>query len=199
MGKEKIVLVGGGGHAKVIIDAIQNSEEFSIHGIVDPSLPQGSGVLNVEVLGGDEKLESLFKEGIINAFISIGSVGNYETRKKIYHNLKNIGFRLPVIIHSKAIVSKHVLLGEGSFVAAGAVINPGVKTGKNVIINTSSSIDHDCEIEDFVHIAPGAILSGGVKIGEGTHIGIGANIVQYIKIGKNCMIKSGELVKKNII
>jgi|SRR3989338_1307293 len=197
--ENKIILVGGGGHCKVVMDAIESSGEFNIYGITDPSLPMGTSVLNRKVLGGDDILPELFRKGIKHAFIGVGSIGNCDIRKKIYNNLKDIGFRLPSIIHPKAIVSKHVEIGEGSFIAAGAVINAGTKIGKNAIINTSSSIDHDCEIGDFVHVAPGAILSGGVKVGGNTHIGVGAKVIQYLAIKENSFIKAGALITENIL
>lgn len=196
--KKAIVLVGGGGHCKVVIDAIKSSNKFIISGIADPNLPKGKAILGIKVIGADNILPKIFKQGVKKAFISIGSTGDCSVRREIYNNLKGIGFNMPVIIHPKSIIAKDVKIQEGTFVAAGAVINPGVKIGKNVIVNTSSSIDHDCLIGDFVHIAPGVTLSGGVRIGEGTHIGTGAVVIQYINIGKNCMIKANELVKRSI-
>ncbi len=197
MAKENIVLIGGGGHAKVVIDAIKASKKFNIYGIVDANLPKGKSVLGTKVIGKDNLLSEIFKDGIKKAFISIASIGNCQTRKKIYSNLKNIGFQIPVIIHPKAVVAEDVLLGQGTFIAAGSVINPGVRTGKNAIINTSSSVDHDCSIGDFVHIAPGVTLSGGVKIGDETHVGTGASIIQNIKIGKKCLVRAGQTVIGN--
>lgn len=194
--KKKIMLVGGGGHCKVVIDAIESSGEFKICGIVDPSLPKGKSVLNIEVLGKDDILPELFKKGIEHAFIGVGSIGNCDIRKRIYKNLKDIGFKLPFIIHPKAIVSKYAEIGEGTFVAAGAVINAGTKIGRNAIINTSASIDHDCEIGDFVHIAPGATLSGLVKVRDHVHIGTGASVVHCVTIEKDTFIPAGKLVYK---
>lgn len=192
--KKKIVLVGGGGHCKVIIDATRKQKEFSIYGITDSKLRKGTEILGVPVLGKDDMLREVFKKGIKYAFISVGSIGNCSIRKRIDEKLHQIGFKLPVIIHSKAIVAKDVEIAEGTFVAAGAVINPGTKIGRNSIINTSASVDHDCEISDFVHIAPGVTLSGGVKVGSETHIGTGANIIQCVKIGRGCMVKAGTLL-----
>ncbi|MFH1395321.1 MAG: acetyltransferase [Candidatus Omnitrophota bacterium] len=193
--KQKLIIIGGGGHAKVIIDAVLAGDEYDIHGIIDQKLEKGTKVLGVPVLGADSILPELFGEGIKNAFIGVGSIGNCDVRRTICEKLKNIGFNLPVIIHPKAVVAKDVEIEEGTFVAASATINPGTKIGKNVIINTSSSIDHDCRIGDFVHIAPGAILCGTVSVGEGTHVGIGANIIQSVKIGKNCFIPASRMVK----
>lgn len=198
LGKESVILVGGGGHGKVVVDAIKNSDEFIVYGIVDLKLPKGTSVLGVRVVGTDKLLPQIFKNGIKKAFISIASIGNCDIRKKIYANLKGIGFELSVIIHPKAIVAEDAEIGEGTFVAAGAVLNPGVKIGKNVIVNTSSSVDHDCRIGDFVHIAPGVTLCGAVRVGEATHIGTGANVVQCLDIGKNCMIKAGTLVRRSV-
>ena len=194
---KKIILVGGGGHCKVIIDAIRKSKEFDIIGITDPLLV-GQKISGIPVLGNDDELHSLFKEGVKYAFIGVGSVGDCTARKNIDANLNRIGFELPVIVHPKAVVGSDVELGKGTFVAAGAVINPGVKTGMNVIVNTCASIDHDCVIGDFVHIAPGATLSGGVSVGDETHIGTGANVIQNKKIGKRCMISAGFTVFRDV-
>jgi UDP-perosamine 4-acetyltransferase len=196
--KKKIVLVGGGGHCKVVMDAIKNFQKFSIYGIVDKNLPMGKLIGGVKVIGADDMLPKLFEKGIRNAFISIGSIDNCEVRKKIYAQLKKNKFQLPIVIHPKSIVAKGVEFGEGTFVAAGAVINPSVKIGNNVIINTSSSIDHDCKIGDFVHIAPGVTLCGSVTVGDETHIGVGANIVQNVKIGKRCIVGAGTTVRYDL-
>ena len=196
--KKTIILVGGGGHCKVIIDAIKKSRKFIIYGVIDKNLAKGTSILGSKVIGRDNMLPMIFKQGIKNAFISVGSTGNCGIRKKICDNLKNIGFKLPIITHPNSVIAEDVKFGEGTFVAAGAVINPGVKIGKNVIINTSSSVDHDCEIADFVHIAPGVTLSGNVKIGSQTHIGTGTKIIQGLSIGKNCMVKAGELVRRDV-
>lgn len=196
--KKELVLIGGGGHCKVVIDAIRNSRKFSIYGIVDKNLPKGKLIYGVKVIGADDALPELFKKGIRNAFISIGSIGNCEVRKRIHHKLKNLGFRLPVIVHPKAVVAGGVKLAHGTFVAAGVVINPGVRIGQNSIINTSSSIDHDCTIGNFVHIAPGVTLSGSVSVGDETHIGIGANVIENINIGKKCFLRGGTTLSEDI-
>lgn len=196
--ERRIILIGGGGHAKVVIDAIQCGKKFKIWGIVDPALRKGNTVLGIPVIGNDSVLPKIFKEGIKYAFITVGSIGNCSIRKKIYDNLKKIGFKLPIVVHPKAAIAKDVELGEGTFVAAGVVINPGTKIGKNVIVNTHSSVDHDCLIGDFVHIAPGVTLSGGVIVKDEVHIGTGASIIQRINIGKRNMIAAGYVVRDNL-
>lgn len=195
---KKLVMVGGGGHAKVVIDAARNSGEYDIYGIIDPRLKIGESVLGINVVGDDDILEDIFKKGIDHAFISIGSIGDCGLRKKMHEVLKGIGFRIPFIVHPRAVVARDVEIGEGAFVAAGAIINPGTKIGKNAIINTSSSIDHDCVIGDFVHIAPGATLSGGVCIGDETHVGTGARVIQCLTIGRRCMVGAGQTIRHDM-
>ena len=198
---ERIVLVGGGGHCKVIIDAIIKSGKYDIEGVVDPELREGvDEVLGVPVLGDDDELFDLYTRGVKDAFISVGSVGDCSLRRSLYKKVSKIGFNFPVIIHPGAVIAEDVKesIGKGTFIAAGAVINPGTHIGENVIINTRSSIDHDCEIGDFVHIAPGVTLSGGVKVGAETHIGTGANVTHYRNIGRKCMIKAGALISKDM-
>ncbi len=197
MNKQKLIKIGGGGHAKVIIDAVLAEGKYDVYGIIDQKIEHWTEILGVRVIGPESTLTEIFKKGIKNAFIGVGSIGDCSVRKNIYKKLKNIGFKLPVIIHPNAVVARDVAFGEGTFVAASATINPGTKVGKNVIINNSSSVDHDCNIGDFVHIAPGAVLCGTVTVGEGTHIGLGSNIVQSVNIGNNCFVNAGVLVKND--
>jgi len=196
--KENVILIGGGGHGKVVIDAIKKGDEFTVHGIVDTIIPKGESVLGVNVLGNYDMLGELRKKGFKNAFISFGSIGDCSARVEAYNKLKGLGFNLPFIVHPSAIIGNGVVFEEGVFVAAGTVINPESKIGKNAIINTSASIDHNCVIGDYVHVAPGVTLSGKVIIGDGTHVGVGATVVQHLTIGKKCMIKANGLVSKNM-
>ncbi|MFH1846207.1 MAG: acetyltransferase [Candidatus Omnitrophota bacterium] len=198
MDKDRIILIGGGGHCKVVIDAIRLAGKYEIEGIIDPGLEPGSDIMGVPVLGGDEILTEVYNKGVKNAFIAVGSVGDCTARKLIYEKIKGIGFDIPVIRHPKTVIAPDVELGEGSLIAASVTINSGTKIGKNAIINTSSSIDHDCRIGDFTHISPGTVLSGGVKIGDFSHIGAGSVINQVISIGDECIIGSGSVVTRGI-
>ncbi len=191
--KDKIVLVGGGGHSRVVIDAILKKGNYSIVGVVDndPALEE---VSDQRVIGDDSSLLGIFDSGCRKAFICLGSIGNTAIRRKIFVLLKKIGFIIPVISHPGTIIGNHVEIGEGTFVAPGAVIGTGSKIGRNVIVNTNASLDHDCELGDFVHVAPGCTISGGVVIGNDTHIGLGSCIVEYKSIGANSFIGAGSIV-----
>ena len=196
--KNTILLIGAGGHCRVIIDTIQNRKSFKIAGIIDIKEKIGEKVCGVPVIGTDEDLHKIFKNGCKQCFISIGSVGNPGLRIKLYKKVKKIGFNLPLIVHPSAIVSESTKIGCGTFLGAGVIINSGTVVGENCIINTGAIIDHDCLIEDNVHMAPGTVLSGGVKIGECTHIGVGSSVLQYLKIGKRSLIGAGSIVTKEI-
>ncbi|ADA66518.1 sugar O-acyltransferase, sialic acid O-acetyltransferase NeuD family [Thermotoga petrophila RKU-10] len=195
---EKIVLVGGGGHCKVVISVLKESGNFEIVGISDLKGNLEKEILGIPVKFTDDDLPFLFKEGVKNALVTIGSVGNPEKRVKLFEYLKSIGFKLPVVISKHAIVKENVTIEEGTIVMPGAIINPGTKIGKNVIINTGSIIEHDCVIGDHVHVAPGAVLSGGVIVDSETHIGAGAVIIQNIRIGKKTIIGAGAVVVRDI-
>lgn len=195
---KEIVLIGGGGHCKVVIDSIRKSNKYNIIGIVDTKVEQNKLIAGVPVLGGDDKLKKVFSKGVKKAFIAIGSIGDCDLRVRLYKFVKKIGFELPVIIHPSAVIGEGIIFEEGAFVSAGVVINPYVKIGRNAILNTSSSIDHDCVIGDFVQIAPNAALGGGVTVGDRTHVGIGASIMQGIDIGRDSIIGMGAVVRHNI-
>lgn len=196
--KEKIILVGGGGHCKVIIDILEFNGYYSIAGISDIPDKKGSIISGYNIEFSDLDLERIYDKITKNAVISIGSIGDLEIRKIIYDKLKKIGFHLPKIISKQAIISKFSTISDGTVVMPGVIINSGTDIGKFCIVNTGSIIEHDCEISNNVHIAPGVTISGGVKIGETTHIGTGAIVIQGIKIGNNSVIGAGSVVVKNI-
>jgi UDP-perosamine 4-acetyltransferase len=193
---KRIVLIGAGGHSKVIIDIIKSRNEYDIVGITDKF--NRENVLNIPIIGDDNILDKLYNDDVKYAFICIGALGNMSVRNVIYNKLKNIGFKLPVLIHKSAIVSNYVNIDEGTCVMPGAIINPEVHIGKSCIINTGSIIEHDCIIGDNVHISPGVKLAGGVKIGNNSHVGIGSSIIQNKVIGNNVTIGAGAVVIKNI-
>jgi len=195
---ENLILVGGGGHCKSVLDSIQSSNKFNVVGILDLEENVGSFINGIEVIGTDKDYEKIFFRGIRNAFITIGSIESTIVRERVYSKLKLIGFEFPIIVDSSAIVSSNVIIGEGTFVGKGVIINISSKIGHNCIINTGSIIEHDCSIDNFCHIAPGATLSGGAQVGRSTLIGINSTVIQGIQIGNNTIIGAGSVVVKNI-
>ena len=194
---EKIILVGGGGHCKSIINSINDLKQFEIVGIVDKKHKECLG-LDIDIIGSDEDLNSLYKSGIKNAFIGVGSIGNPNIRIKLYNLLKGIGYSFPIIIDKTAIVSSNSMIEEGVFIGKGAIINTNAVIKKQCIINSGAIIEHDCKINEFVHLAPGATLSGGVYIGKRTHIGTNSTIIQNINVGNDVIIGAGSVIVKNV-
>ncbi len=195
---KNIVLLGGGGHAKVIISVIKELGEFNIVGIADKKEKIGDTVLDIPILYEDRELQKLHDRGIEYAFVTVGSIGNPVVRVKLFNVIKGIGFKIPKIISKYAIIKEHVEIGEGTVIMPGVIVNPESKIGKNCIINTGAIIEHDCIIGDHVHIAPGVTLSGNVKIGSGSHIGTGASVIQGIEVGENVIIGAGAVVVSDL-
>ena len=198
MDREKLILIGGGGHCKVIISQLRKLARFEIVGVVDNYKPVGSSVLGVRVVGQDTDLESFYKKGISYALITIGSVKDNAKRYQLFKKAGEIGYEFPVIVSPVAVMDESVVIDEGTVVMPGCVINVDVSIGKNCIINTGAIIEHDCKIGNHCHIAPGVHLSGGVEIGDLSFVGIGGTIIQGIKIGKNVTVGAGSVVLADI-
>lgn len=196
--REQIILVGGGGHAKSVIDAIKGQNQYDIVGILDVSDKLGEELEGIKVIGVDEDLHHYYQRGVKNAFITLGSVGNPTLRIKLYNRVKSVGYRLPNIIDKSAIIAQSVQLGEGCFIGKAAIINSGSIIGNNTIINTGSLVEHDCAIGSFVHLAPRSTICGSVKIADNTHVGVNTTVIQGITIGKGSLIGAGSIVLKDI-
>ena len=193
----KIIIIGGGGHAKVLISIIRKTNKYSILGYTD--ICDKGDLLGVTYLGTDEILKRESKYGKFDLALGIGYVKTAEVRIHLFHKMKDAKFNFPVIISPSAIVNEDVSIEEGTVVFDLAVVNSGSRLGRGIIVNTNSTIEHDCRIGDFVHVSPGATLSGGVEIGENTLIGTGANVIQCVKIAKNCIIGAGSTIVRNCL
>jgi len=192
-----IIILGGGGHARVVIDALL-ARGAVIEGLVDPALVAGAeGALSVRVLGGDEALDGRDPSSVLLAN-GIGSVQSTERRRARFEHFRALGFRFAHVIHLAATLARDVELAEGVQVMAGAVVQSGASLGLNTLVNTRASLDHECRIGDHVHVAPGATLSGGVVVGEGSHVGTGAVVIQGVRIGRHCVIGAGAVVLKDV-
>lgn len=186
-----IIVIGGGGHAKVLISTLllQNRR---IIGYVDLNSAQHS-LLGIERLGDDNAVfqHSPAEVQLVNG---VGSIGSTQLRRSLFEKFNAKGFSFAGVIHPAAFVAREVDLENGVQIMAGAVVQPGTWLGKNVIVNTGASVDHDCIIEGHAHIAPGVTLSGGVSVGEGSQIGTGASVIQGIRIGSRSIIGAGAVV-----
>lgn len=192
-----VIVLGAGGHAKVLINALQLCS-VQVLGITDPdSALVGQAVLGVPIIGTDDELQN-YSAGEVLLVNGLGSVGLPLARRRLFDEYRKLGFAFATVIHPAAVVGADVEIGEGSQVMAGAVLQPGVCIGKNVIINTRASVDHDCQIGHHTHIAPGTTLSGDVHVGVGSHVGTGVSIVQGVRIGDGSLIGAGSVVLKDL-
>lgn len=196
---KKVVGLGAGGHAKVVLEILRANPDLQIVGMLDSNQElRGEKFSGVTILGGDDLLQDLIKQGVDHAFIGVGTAGNTRPRQKLYDLAKNMGFHFVSAIHPQAVLSPSAQIGEGAAIMAEAVINPEARLGHNVIVNTRAVIEHDCVIGNHAHIATGALLAGGVTVGEGSHVGIGACVRQGLQIGRDAVVGAGAVVVANV-
>ena len=188
-----LLIIGGGGHAKMCIDIIQQDKSFEIAGIADANSTINSSVFHIPVISRDDSksIDLLIEQGLKNVVLGIGAVLNHSSRKTLFDFLKSKDLFVPNIIHPTASIEPSAVIGEGNQIMQGAIIGSDVQIGDNCIINSSAIISHDTKIGDNVHIAPGAIIAGGVTIASNTVIGMGVTLFLGIKIGENVMINNG--------
>lgn len=192
----RIILLGAGGHARVLVAALR-SQGKSVGGCVAPEPPGTEWPADIPYLGDDAALDGLDRAGIwlVNG---VGSTASADVRRRLFETTKGWGFRFATVVHPAAAVVAPVRLGEGAQIMAGAVVQTGVELGDNVIVNTAAVVDHDCRLGNHCHVAPGATLSGGVSVGEDAHVGTGATVIQGIRIGRGAIVAAGAVVVRDV-
>lgn len=195
---KKLVLIGGGGHCKSVLDVALRSGEYSEIVITDPVLTKGTRILGCPVVGDDENLPTLRKQGFGSAFITVGSIKNTGLRELLADKASEAGFEFPVIKDMSALVSDYARIGEGTFIGRNAVINADSQIGRHCILNTGCIVEHECRIEDFAHISVGAILCGTVRIHKSSFVGAGSTVIQGISVGENTVVGANSTVIGNV-
>jgi sugar O-acyltransferase (sialic acid O-acetyltransferase NeuD family) len=193
-----VIVYGGGGHGKSVIDTIRSQNIFQIHGIVDDGLSSGESVMGFPILGGNDILPELFIQGIRLAVNAVGGIGDIASRRKVFHKLAANGFACPAIVHPSSVIEQSVITSAGIQVFPQTYIGSEVQIGYGVIINTGAVVSHDCILDDYANISPGALLAGGVKIGKGTLVGMGVTINLGINIGNNARIGNSATIKADV-
>lgn len=186
---KQLIIIGASGHGKVVADIARQTGHDDIRFLDDNTDLKCCGGYPVVGKSGD------FADFNCDFFVAIG---NPVVRQRISERLEEAGKRIAILIHPRAIIAENVSIGIGSVVVAGAVINPYATVGKGCIVNTCASVDHDCKVGDYVHIAVGSHLCGTVFVGNGTWIGAGATVSNNVSICSDCMIGAGAVVIKNI-
>lgn len=189
-----VIVIGNGGHAKVLTEILLLNKQ-TIIGFTTPK--KEINPYHLPYLGDDNCIFNYASSEVL-LVNGLGSTENTNLRKQLYNQFSSVGYTFSQVIHPRAIVSSYASLGEGVQIMAGTIIQPFTKIADNTIVNTKTSIDHDCIIGSHCHIAPGSVLSGGVEIGDSTHIGTGSTIIQGIKIGEHVLVGASSLVLKNV-
>jgi len=195
--KAPIIVVGTGGHAAVIADAIREADEFQIVGCLDDHRPVGEAALGVTVIGRIcDARACATQTGSVNFAVAIGD--NW-MRGQVFERLAELESRalFPVVKHPSAVVSRSSEIGDGTALLAQSVVGPGCRAGRGCIVNTNASLDHDSELGDFSSLGPGAITGGRVKIGRYSAVCLGANVIHRISIGANTVIGAGATVVRD--
>ena len=192
----ELVLIGGGGHCNSVIDVIKDTREFNIRCIFENK----DRVLikrDIPYVFGDEKIVEYIGSDV-QFFVTIGQIKSSLKREKMFNLVKLSGGDFATIKSKHSYISEASLVGEGTFIGHGAIINCNVNIGNNCIINSKSLIEHDVSVGSHCHISTGAIINGSVQIGDRVFIGSGAVISNNVKVGSGAIIGAGEIVKQDV-
>jgi sugar O-acyltransferase (sialic acid O-acetyltransferase NeuD family) len=193
-----VVVYGGGGHGKAVIDLLRALGVYRVIGILDDGIEIGETIMGVPVLGGAEALPELFAQGVRLAINAVGGIGNIAIRIKVFENLAATGFVCPAIIHPSAVVEPSAVLAPGVQVFAQAYVGSEAQLGFGCIVNTGAIVSHDCRLGDYANISPGAILAGEVQVGAAALVGMSATINLRVSIGNYARIGNSATVIRDV-
>ena len=197
--KQKLILIGGGGHGKACIDVIENTEGYEIVGILDVADKVGQSILNYSIIGTNDLISHLAKRSDIAFIITVGQIKSAGIRKAIFQKLLDNKAKIATIISKNATVSKYAKIGEGTVIFHGAKINADAIIGDNCIINTAAIIEHDAQIGQHSHISTAVVVNGTCQIGQEVFIGSNTVLANNINIANNIVIGAGSVVYKSLI
>ena len=198
MKTQRIVLIGGGGHAKVLAEVIRSmGAAFELIGFVDP-LPCSETVsaLNLRRIGDDSALADL--NGVDLAAMGVGAVGVSPLRRTLTQRIEAMGFRFPPLVHARGIVSSSASLEDGAVVMAGAIVQAAARLGRHTVVNSGAIVEHDVSLGEFAQVAPGAAVGGGAIIGKDCYLGLGARVRDHVVIGAGVLVAMGAVVVSNV-
>jgi len=196
MSERPVYVVGAGGHGGVVIDALL-CMDVRVAGVIDPRLARDSAIFGVRVVGDDAWLDRCDPAEVLLAN-GVGRTPHESARQEIFERLERRGFGFIAVRHPSATVGRDATLGDGSQVMAGAVVQCRARIGRNTVINTRASVDHDCAVGDHAFIGPGATLCGEVTIGSGAFLGAGAIVLPGIAVGERAVVGAGAVVARAV-
>lgn len=195
MDSKNLILVGGGGHCKSVID-VAESAGYNIKGILDIPENVGKEVLGYSIIGSDDRIKNFVNDALF--IVTVGHIKDVALRIKLHKKIIDEGGKLATLVASTAHVSKYANVGEGTVILHNAVVNADATIGVGCIINTFANIEHDAQVGDYCHVSTGAIVNGNCIVGSGTFLGSQSVMVNGIEIADGCVIGAGTLIRKNI-
>ena len=186
-----VLIIGGAGGCKMVIDAIKSCNTYNIRGIIDNEMNIGEEIMGHKIIGNDSNLNELFELGFRNIVLSFSILGNLKLRRKKYEFYSAFGFNFPNIIHKDSIIEQSVKLGYGNLILAGSVLGSEVSLENFNYINTGSIICHESKVGNNNHFAPNSVIAGRVQIGNNVLVGMCVTTYFDIKIGDNVVINNG--------
>lgn len=193
-----LILYGGGGHGKTLIDLVRAAGNFHWVGLIDDRLTRGSKVLGVSVLGGAEQLHELYQNGVRLAVNGVGGIGNPAVRQRVFDILEQAGFTCPAVVHPSAWVEQSARLEGGVQVLAHAYVSSAAFVGFGSVLNAGAVVSHDCRLGRCVNLSPGAALAGNVRLEDFVQVGMNATINLDVTVGRGARIGNGATVKADV-
>jgi sugar O-acyltransferase (sialic acid O-acetyltransferase NeuD family) len=197
-GNPHILIYGGGGHGKALIDLLRTLGTYHLAGVVDDGFPVGESVMGLPVLGGGDALADLYARGIRLAINAVGGIGNVQVRIKVFQTLAEAGFTCPTVVHPTAWVEASASLADGVQIFPHAYVGSEAQVGFGSIINTGAIVSHECVLGDCVNISPGAMLAGRVQVGDGALIGMGVTVNLQVRVGAGARVGNSATVKADV-
>jgi sugar O-acyltransferase (sialic acid O-acetyltransferase NeuD family) len=196
MRSDGLILIGAGGHARACIDVVEQHGQYNIVGLVGQAGELGAEHFGYPVIATDDELSELARLHKY-ALIATGQIQTPDIRMRLYRRVAELGFELPLIVAPTAHVSRHAMVGAGTIVMHGAIVNAGARVGSNCIVNSRALLEHDVTVEDHCHISTGTIVNGNVRVGEGSFIGSGSVIKEGVVLGNRCVVGMGLAVRSS--
>jgi UDP-perosamine 4-acetyltransferase len=193
------VIVGAGGHARVVIESLRRAGKVEVHCLTDTNGKLWNKELcGVPIVGGDDKLDMLRDRGVARFAIGVGRVEARDPRRPLFEKMQAAGFEAVTVIDPTATVSELAEISDGAQVLARAVINAGARIGCNAVINTGTIVEHDCLVGPHAFVGPGVVMSGHASVGAGCFVGAGAILLPGVAVGDGAVVGAGAVVLKPV-
>jgi sugar O-acyltransferase (sialic acid O-acetyltransferase NeuD family) len=193
----KTIIIGAGGHARVVYDILSADQNVEVAAFVDNS-PRGSDekIMGIPVVGDHDVVPEYVSEKDVTGFIV--AVGDNEIRRSHYETYVEMGLEPVSAIHPDATISETAVIGRGTVVASGAIVTTNAVVGENAILNTGSVVEHESEIGSHAHVGPGTTIAGRVTVGDGTFVGMGSSVKDYTEVGEDAVVGAGSVVLDDV-